>query len=42
VAQHWQTVAKELEDVGQDNHLWKFFCQTMIWAYGNVFPEQVA
>jgi len=42
VAQHWQTFAKELEAAGQDIRLWKNFRQTLIRAYGNVFPEQVA
>jgi hypothetical protein len=42
VAQHWQTLAKELEASGQDNRLWKNFRQTLIRAYGNVLPEQVA
>ena len=41
VAQHWQTLAKELEATMQDNRLWKNFHQTLIRAYKNVLPEQV-
>ena len=42
VAQHWQTLAKELEATGQDNHLWKNLRQILIQACGNVLLEQVA
>ena len=42
MAQHWQTLAKELEATGHDDRLWKHFCQTLIRAYENVLPEQIA
>jgi hypothetical protein len=42
VAQHWQTLTKELEASEQDNRLWKNFRQTLIRAYRNVLLEQVA
>ena len=41
MAQHWQTLSKELETAGQDNRMWKKFRQTLIQAYGNVLHEQV-